>query len=1377
MRRLPYLVFLLANLGLILPRAIAQCDVAVTSFTVSASAVVGGSTDTGVGTFTVSIGPNCPSSMGVEVDSSDPDVYVSQTLFYFSAPGGTGTFSYYGVNPVSQTTPVTLRVYFALASAQASQTIEVLPPTISLTLEPSGILCTNQATGTVQLGNPVRATANISLSVTPNVGFFSGLSIPPGQSSGTFTFTPYASCPTSPQSATVTAQYWGVAASAPITIFPSHADLGTCPKHCEDMMGSPINVINGNVWVQQKDYTLPGIGGGLRIARTWNSLWPSNQAPAAAGTFGQGWWSNYEERLTFPGPGTITYWRNDGNYWYLAEGSIPGSYGLLSPPDERATLQYGSGQLTMTFEDGSTRIFNQSGYLLSIGDRNGNQITITYDGSNRIATITDPAGRVLTFNYANSALPNQVSSIQDSVGVIATYTYDANGNLTQVTYADGSFLAMAYDGSNQLTSVTDTNGKVIENHTYDSSRRGLTSQRANGADAISVSYYSGQTGLYDSKNNFSYYGYSYVGGEGLVTSVNGSTCASCAARGNQSFTYDSLGNRTSVKDALGRVTNFTYDSNANMLSRSIQLSSTQTLTWSYTYNSFGEVLTATDPLGNVTTSGYDANGNLLSTTTPSPDGVLPGSTTRFTYDNKGELLTATDPLGNKTAMSYSLAELLASITDAQSNVTRFTYDSRGNRLTTTDALNNVTAFTYDTRNRLTKITYPDSTTTQFGYDIRGRRTSVTDQNGKNTNYAYDDADRLTTVTDAASHITQYGYDTENNLTSIKDALGRTTSFTYDAYGRVTTTTFPSNLQETYSYDAVGNLLSKTDRKSQTIQYAYDALNRLTQKTYPGGGTVSYSYDGDSRVTQVTDATGTYQFTFDNMGRLTGTTSNYAFLAGRSFTTSYGYDAASNRTSIVDPESGSTSYVYDTLNRLQTLTPPTAISSGSFGFGYDALSRRTSLTRPNPVQSSYSYDNLSRLLSVTHTAGGVTLDGATYAVDSAGNRTAKTDLYANLTTNYGYDNIYQLLSATQGSTTAENYTYDAVGNRLSNLAGSGWSNNTSNELISRPGVTYTYDANGNTTSKTDSTGTTNYSWNYDNRLTGVTLPGSGGTVSYRYDPFGRRIYKSSSTGTSVYAYDRDNLVEETNSSGSVVARYSQGPNIDEPLAELRGGATSYYQADGLGSVTTLSNPAGSIVVNYTYDSFGNIVSTSGSLLNNFRYTGREWDSETSLYNYRARYYDQSTGRFVNEDPIHFLGGKNFYSYVSNNPVSRIDPSGLIHQAWGEPPYDGRLHDDAAGGLEVLCKKGRNIQRDKLWLMHSIAVRFVEIVREGDNADLGHINRLVNEAIRLTFCNDTCGNGNEKPEPKPAPDNVNDQNWWQQLQQMLKENPLLRFPVIG
>ena len=209
-----------------------------------------------------------------------------------------------------------------------------------------------------------------------------------------------------------------------------------------------------------------------------------------------------------------------------------------------------------------------------------------------------------------------------------------------------------------------------------------------------------------------------------------------------------------------------------------------------------------------------------------------------------------------------------------------------------------------------------------------------------------------------------------------------------------------------------------------------------------------------------------------------------------------------------------------------------------------------------------------------------------------------------------------------------------------------------------------DANGNTTSKTDSTGTTTYSWDYENRLASVALPGSGGTVYFKYDPSGRRIYKSSPSATSIYAYDYGNLVEETNAAGGAVARYSQGLNIDEPLAILRSGTTTYYQADGLGSQTSLSNTSGALASTYTYDSFGNLVASSGSLVNSFRYTAREFDAETNLYYYRARYYDPLPGRFISEDPSRFRGnGPNFYAYVGNDPVRFSDPFGLQNRDEG------------------------------------------------------------------------------------------------------------------
>ena len=164
----------------------------------------------------------------------------------------------------------------------------------------------------------------------------------------------------------------------------------------------------------------------------------------------------------------------------------------------------------------------------------------------------------------------------------------------------------------------------------------------------------------------------------------------------------------------------------------------------------------------------------------------------------------------------------------------------------------------------------------------------------------------------------------------------------------------------------------------------------------------------------------------------------------------------------------------------------------------------------------------------------------------------------------------------------------------------------------------------------------------------------GTIRFKYDPFGPHIHKSGPLDTTNYLYDGNALVEAMDGAGNVGARYTDGQVLDETLAELRSGTTSYYQQDALGSVTSLSNSFAALSNTYTFDSFGKPTTSTGTLPNRFQYTGRESDPETGVYYYRARYYDPASGRFLSADPIGFKAGPNFDSYVQNAPTEVGDP---------------------------------------------------------------------------------------------------------------------------
>lgn len=1034
-----------------------------------------------------------------------------------------------------------------------------------------------------------------------------------------------------------------------------------------------------------------------------------------------------------------------------------GSYN--PPPGEAAklTLQPDSSYLSKT-KHGEYLDFDPNGRITTWSDPN-NTISYTYNAVGKLLQVSNEFGRSLSLTYdVNDA--NHIACVTDSAGRTVRLGYDAKGNLTTITDANGFTTNFVYDPNNdgRITKIyypTEPNNPFVIN-AYDSLGRVKTQTNANGY-TYQYFYTGYRTEETDPCNYSTVYTFNDYGR--LLTQTN--------PLGNQTtYQYDGQLRKTLVTYPRGNATRYIYDTNHNVL-QAIQTpvlgSGEPNIVETFTYEpNFNRVATYTDPNGRIAMFQYYSNGKLCQIDQPMVDGNIPR--TVFTYNAHGQTETITDPEGMVTKYQYDPnGSLISTVVDygVEPNklniTTSMTYNTTGDVNSTTDPRGNTTTFDYDAMRRLIKVIspplfnyvttyeyYPDGTlkqlvrqtndpnqwqVTTYTYTPSGKIETVTDPNGDTTGYQYDALDRLMKTTDAENHITTrlydaagrpwkvidandnnsviYSYNANGSIETLKDAKGNTTTYQYDGHNRLKKTIYPNSTFEQLSYNLAGNISQKQTRGGQTIGYAYDPLNRLKLKTLPGPQQIQYAYDLVGRMKTVTDATGTIQHSYDSIGRLAGVT------YPDSKSVSYQYDAGGNRLRLTYPDGTYVSYDYDSLNRLTFIHDQNGPIVAHYD--YDALSRRTGAQFANGTSATYLYNIADRLMYLNNQMTSASRSFA-YTYDKAGNRLTMTTDGAALH-QYSYDKIYQVTGADYPASffvADTTFNYDSAGNRTSVISGTmtSYITNNLNQYTSVGGVAYSYDNNGNLTNDGNNT----YTYDAENRL--MTANRTSVSVSYQYDPFGRRISKNVNGTITKYLYDGDQIICEYDGSGKLVRKFLYGTGIDEtirisnvlPSADIAGGGDVdfadfavfakvwrldindvgfdpnadlvadnvidlkdlkafadswltngnrsedyYYHYDGLGSVIALTDSDGHLAESYSYDVYGraNITSTLG---NSYLFTGRQYDPETGLCYYRARYYSPSIGRFLQTDSVGYISSINLYKYCYNNPVNYKDSDG-------------------------------------------------------------------------------------------------------------------------
>ena len=600
-----------------------------------------------------------------------------------------------------------------------------------------------------------------------------------------------------------------------------------------------------------------------------------------------------------------------------------------------------------------------------------------------------------------------------------------------------------------------------------------------------------------------------------------------------------------------------------------------------------------------------------------------------------------------------------------------------------------TSYRYDALNRLVKVVHPDATFTQTTFDQNADEVFVTtyDELGHQRQTTLDGYGRIAAIREfnaSTTADTNYEYDILGRLIQVTDAAGNISTINWDSLGRKIKSCDPDMGCWTYTYLPNGFLDTQTDAKDQKIRMTYDAIGRLSTKDeLDAAGNIlrqsKWTYDADAqgkphgaslgRLVSVEDSSGSESFWYDNMGRKVQT---HKCVTGVCYDMKSTYDKVGRLETLVYPNSPASvsdivTYKYDEFGRLASAVPYVASMT------YYSNGALKTIQYGNNTSTSYSYDPRREWLTNVAVSDPQSnpLFSASYSYDSDGLITGMEVANPQTSTfQYTYDDLHRLTNVqnAQQPNLNQDLHYDAIGNIIYNSligdysyppsgpngCGTGIPCKGPHAVLTAGNNSYAYDANGNMIS---GGGRAIPDWDYNNLP--LTIQVGSQTTQYMYDAFGNRVQKVAPNVKTTRYFGKfleqgpgGGLAKYYYAGGMLIARRDENANL------------LYYHADHLGSPRLLTDQAGKVVKRYDYSAFGIETDlTPGTQIDEpTGFTGAVNDAETGLIYMGARYYDPSLARFISADSIvpSAINPQtlNRYSYVYNNPISFIDPTGHV-----------------------------------------------------------------------------------------------------------------------